>query len=113
MTTTIFLGRDNRQRWQLINNDEVVQENAVTRATLTFPGHATEDGEIYCADTDGEGLALTDNATVVEADLGGAPLKPGAYEALLTVYDAVNVNGIAWARVLVEVSAWVVCEDDA
>jgi hypothetical protein len=103
--SSFYLGRANRYRYQLKQDGEVVQVNAVTRAQFKV-------GPV-CLDTDvpGDEITLTDNATVVEVQPGLADdLEEGMFEGMLTIYDVDHPEGIAWARFPVYVYGWEVCE---
>jgi hypothetical protein len=103
---TVYLGRDNRIRLQLMQDGAVVSPNIVTRAALHVPGDAFATGVGVTYDTDGPMLGLSDSNTVVVAQLGAAPIKPGKYTCYLTIYDMDSVGGLAWSEVEVSVKWW-------
>ena len=104
MSLSVWIGRDNRQRLRLLQDGEVVTEDAVARAQLRFGN--------YCIDTDAtdDPIQLVDSATVVEMQLGLVPgLRAGLYRGQLTVFDNEAINGIAWQAVEISVNTWPVC----
>jgi hypothetical protein len=94
-----WIGRDNVERLELIQDGDPVTADAVTRAVLRFGG--------YCLDTDvvDDTISLADSATVVEVQIGQiAGLLPGYYQGHLIVYDNPHPNGIMWEQVVIIVS---------
>lgn len=102
-TLTVYIGRDNTDSLQLKKNGVVVGNNIATRAQLHF-------GD-FCLDTATDtNIRLATNATVVEMEIGLTPsLVAGRYDGDLTIYDAVNTHGIAWANLTIDVVNWDVC----
>jgi len=106
MSATIYLDRDNKVTLELKQNGSMVAENSVTKAALWLPGNAFSDGNAKSFDTDGQYMELADNATKVRLDLGEADINKGTYRCYLTVYDAVNTNGIAWDVLIIAFTEW-------
>ena len=85
---------------------ETVDDDTVLRAVFRF--------STYCLDTDTDVagyIELAENATVVNMKLGLiSGLVAGQYDGYLTIYDALNPDGLAWGdMVIVNVQAWSVC----
>jgi hypothetical protein len=85
---------------------ETVDDDTVLRAVFRFGS--------YCLDTDTDvagNIELAENATVVNMKLGLiSGLVAGQYDGYLTIYDALNPNGLGWGdMVLVNVQAWSIC----
>ena len=83
-----------------------VDDDTVLRAVFRF--------STYCLDTDTDvagNIELAENATVVNMKLGLiSGLVAGQYDGYLTIYDALNPDGLAWGdMVVVNVQAWSVC----
>lgn len=103
---TVYLDRDNPIRLQLLQDEVVVTANAVTKAALHVPGQAFADGVGVTYDTTGPYLTLEENSTVLAIELGDAPIKPGFYVCLLTLYDATSPDGLAWDEVKIQAREW-------
>lgn len=106
MAATVYLDRDNPIRLQLLQDKSVVAANAVTKAALHVPAQAFADGVAVTYDTTGPYLTLEESSTVLVIELGGAPIKPGFYVCLLTLYDATSPDGLAWEEVTVRFREW-------
>jgi hypothetical protein len=101
-----YIGRDNEERLELKQAGALVTAGAVTRAVLKFCSFCLDTDvdadEIYFLDSDNQTLCmklgLVDDMAV------------GAYrDGKLTIYDAANTEGIAWADIGVVSLAWDVC----
>lgn len=66
----------------------------------------TSQGLALCMDVARAYVALTDNATKISLDLGSSGIQAGSYYCYLTIYDAVNTDGIAWDRLILRVNKW-------
>jgi len=100
-----YVNRSNRTRLELRQDGALVAANAVTRAQFRFG--------TWCLDTNdlADPIELVADATAVEMQLGLVDgITPGTYRGKLTVYDLNHPNGIAWSEVVVEATAWNVCE---
>lgn len=103
-TLTIYMGRDNKEIFELQQDGVVVTADAVTRAILRF-------GD-YCLDTESdEEIELTTNAQRVEIAAGTIEgLSEGVYYGVLTVFDLMSAeNGFAWESFNVHVRYWPIC----
>lgn len=108
MTTelTAYIGRDNEDRLELLQDGVAVVAGAVTGAILRF-------GD-YCLDTDEDPTViyfLDANNQTLCLKLGlVSGLVAGKYKnGTLTLFDTVNTNGIAWSLINVTARAWNVC----
>ena len=103
----IYLNRDNKVSLRLVLNDATIGDDIVTKAQLLIPGDHTVSGNDILIDSsvDSE-ISLASNATVVNIDIGGLSLKTGLANCYLTIYDASNTDGIAWAQVPIRVLTW-------
>ena len=101
MSSTVFLGRDNRIRLQLQQDGQTVQEGAVQRAVLKL----LNSGVVFDTDSDND-ITIESNGTEVVVQGGTREIPPKIYAGLLTVYDQPNPNGIAWAEVTLRVRDW-------
>lgn len=105
-TLSAYIGRDNEERINLLEDGSIVSAGVVTRAVLKFGN--------YCVDTDKDPTIAyfsdSDNQTLC-LKLGlVSGLSPGVHpNSRLTLYDATNINGIAWATFTVNVYSWTVC----
>jgi len=98
---TIYIGRDNAEILELLQDGVAVGENEVTRAVLAFGSHVldTEDSP--------SDISLDATAQNVSITAGQIPnLKPGDYHGMLTIYDALTPNGLAWADLSIHVREW-------
>lgn len=102
-TLTIYLGRDNREVFELQQDGVVVTALSVTRAVLRFGGYVldTEDDEDVA-------MALTTSNQRVEIFAGKlSGLIEGVYHGTLTVFDTMSAdNGFAWETFNVHVRDW-------
>ena len=85
---------------------ETVEDDTVLRAVFRFGA--------YCLDTETDiagYITLAENATVVRIKPGlVAGITEGQYSGWLTVYDALNPDGLAWGdEIIVNVRPWSVC----
>ena len=103
---TVYLQRDNAIVLELRQNGLPIEENILTKASLWIPASAFSDANSQALDTDGESMELIENRTKVKLELGPSNLIPGLHRCYLTVYDAVNTNGIAWDTLMIRVRDW-------
>jgi hypothetical protein len=108
----VYIGRGNTESISLrlkpvgMDDYQDVEDDSVLRAVFRFSD--------YCLDTDTDvdgHIALAENATVVELKPGLiSGLVAGQYAGWLTIYDALNPDGIAWGEeIIVNVRAWSSC----
>ena len=108
MTTTLtaYIGRDNEERIELLQDGTVVPAGAVTRAVLrsnTFCiDSAVDTNVIYFADSDNQTLCI--KAGLIPDLTAGIRIK-----ANLTLYDALNVRGVAWVEFIIKSVSWDSC----
>ena len=102
----IYINRDNKTIFNLLQDGEAVTANTITRAVFRF-------GD-FCVDTNvaGDPIELIENATKVQVQAGLIPgLVEGGYEGKLTIFDTLSDNGFAWGRaVKIKVILWPICE---
>lgn len=103
---TIYLDRDNKVTLALTQDGVPPNQNAITKAVLWVSGSAFADGLPRVFDTTGSNVTLIDSATKIELSLGPVDMKEGGHKAHLTIYDAVNANGIAWDSLILQVRDW-------
>jgi hypothetical protein len=108
MTSLVaYIGRDNEERLELLNNGSVVTAGAVTRAVFKFSA--------WCLDTeiDSEVFYFLNPANQTLCFKLGLVegIRVGTFTTgRLTIYDHQNQNGIAWGpRMTVIINAWPVC----
>jgi len=106
MAATVYLNRDNTVTLSLTQDGVAPNQNVITKAALWVPGSAFSDGIAQVLDTTGSNVTLTDSATKVELSLGSTQIQKGTHYCYLTIYDAVNTNGIAWDTLIIQVSDW-------
>lgn len=100
----LYLGRDNAITLQLQKNGETVPAGAVTRAVFWLPAEAAVDNQEVTFDTDTDSdTSLLESATKLEIKGGLRDLNPGKYRGELTLYDALNPNGIRWGDLSVTI----------
>jgi len=105
---TAYIGRNNRNTLELLQDGAPVTESVVTRAIFHF--------DSYCLDTEVLGdsafIALSETAQSVYLWLGKLPgLVAGTYSGNLTIFDEIAVDGLAWGgKIVVNVREWPVCE---
>lgn len=102
---TVFLDRDNTVTLSLTQDGQAPAANVITRAALWVPGSAFADDLPRVFDAAPE-VTLTDNATKVSLALGDTAIKTGGHFCYLTIYDAVNTDGIAWDTIIIRVKEW-------
>jgi len=100
---TAYIGRDNEERLQLLQDGSLVNAGAVTRAVFKFGDYCldtdVDSDVIYFADSDNQVLCL--KLGLVD------DIVAGVYRnEKITIYDAVNIYGIAWAKVNVKINSW-------
>jgi hypothetical protein len=107
MTNPIaFNGYDDTFIVTIKQDDVTIDPDVITRVVFWIPGAAFADGLPHLADTDGDGLTLNNDATMVTVTLGELGMKPGIYSGKWTVFDAVNTNGLPWGSLEFKVSNW-------
>jgi len=105
-TLTAYIGRDNEDRLELLQDGVLVAASAVTKAVLKF-GTFCLDTEV---DTDEIYFLTSDNQTLCLKIGIVTNLVAGAYsDGKITLFDAVNTNGLAWADLRISVKDWAVC----
>jgi hypothetical protein len=105
--STVYLGRDNEIKWQLQVDGVVVPDSSITKAELYIPGTAFSDGVAVTYSTSDSELTLEDSATTLKIELGHvATLLPGRYACKLTLFDGVDVEGLAWVEVIIKFEDW-------
>jgi hypothetical protein len=106
-TSTVYLGRDNEITWQLQVNGVAVPDNSITKAELYIPSVAFIDGVAVTYSTDDAQLSFETNNTVLKVELGHvATILPGRYTCKLTLFDGVDVEGLAWTEELITFKDW-------
>ena len=101
-----YIGRDNEERLELLQDGSTVATSAVTRAVFR--------SSAFCIDTD-------EDPTIIYFDEDNTILciKPGLIPDLtagerhtcyITVWDALTDDGYAWGNVTVKVVAWSICD---
>lgn len=105
--STVYLGRDNEITWQLQVDGVAVPDNSITKAELYIPGIAFSDGLAVTYSTDDAQLSFEANNTVLKVELGHvATILPGRYTCKLTLFDGVDVEGLAWSEELITFKDW-------
>jgi hypothetical protein len=101
-TMNIFIGRDNREVYLLLQDGDTVPAFTATRAVLVF-GSTVLDTVV---DTDE--LKLIEDGTKLQVQAGSyTGLTAGTYDGKLTVFDLLSWDdGIAWERFSVSVKDW-------
>jgi hypothetical protein len=101
-----YIGRNNYAELELMQDGVTVEEGAVTRAVLRFGSFCLDTEEVEHADW----IELNEDATKITLHLGlVTDLKPGRYNASLTLYDAASTKGIAWTTFVIRARSWPVC----
>lgn len=106
MSATVYLDRDNDITLRLTQDGGGVSENVITKVSLWIPGTAFSGGGPQVVDSNSSYITLTDNATSATLSLGSLAIRQGTHSCYLTVYDAVNLNGLAWDRISLRVRDW-------
>ena len=101
----LVIGRDNTVVMRLEQDGQTVAPGAVTRVKLWIPA-GTDGGPVVFDSATDPDIELIDSATRVSITGLERDLKPGSYTGYLTVFDAANTNGLAWARPRVRVLSW-------
>lgn len=105
--STYYLDRNNAIELTLQQNGATVTANTVTRALLWLPASASVAGtEVTFDSTADADTTLIESATKVQIKGGARALNPGRYTAYLTLFDAVNTDGLAWTTVPLKVEQW-------
>lgn len=103
---TAYIGRDNEERLQLLQNGSLVAESAVTRAVLRASS--------FCIDTvDDPTLIYFDaNNTILCVKAGLIPgiVAKRLYVGNITIWDANTTVGYACDSVEIYIQEWNVCE---
>lgn len=101
-----YIGRDNIIKRQLLIDGNVLSTEdkaAITRVVVRVGS--------YCLDT-GVGDNITFSDDIVSVQIGLIEnIRRGMYNAEITVYDSVMVNGKAWDSFTVFVDNWDACDD--
>lgn len=104
---TAYIGRDNEDKIQLLQDSVVVTAGVVTRAVFKFGDYCIDTeidtDVIYFDDSDNQVLCL--KLGLID-DL--SPLS-GTISGQLTLFDNTNTNGIAWVLVPVLIKTWTLC----
>lgn len=104
---TIYLDRDNAITLTLKQDGVTVPVTTVTKAQVWLPPSASVSGTAVMFDTTADPDAeLVDSDTAVRIRGGQRDLKPGRYQAYVTVYDNQSPNGIAWATQIINIQQW-------
>lgn len=105
--STVFLGRDNELKWQLQVDGVVVPIDTITKAELYIPGTAFTGGVAVTYSTLDPELTFETSNTVLKIELGHvATLISGRYTCKLTLFDGVDVEGLAWSEELINFKDW-------
>jgi len=113
-----YIGRDNEERLELLQDGETVATSAVTRAVLQSSGGIIRTTKVatdpICIDSD-------EDASIIYFDEDNTVLciKPGLIPDLvnneqhtcqITIWDALTTNGYAWSQVKLRSSTWDICD---
>ena len=113
-----YIGRDNEERLELLQNGETVATSAVTRAVLQSSGGIVRTTNTatdpICIDSD-------EDASIIYFDVDNTVLciKPGLIPDLvdseqhtckITIWDALTTNGYAWDNVKLKATTWNICD---
>jgi len=102
---TAYIGRDNEEALQLLQDGALVAEYAVTRAVFKFG--------TYCLDTavDTDIFYFDDNHQILYLKLGLInDIVAGIHrDGQLTLFDSSTTIGYAWDSFIVSVQNWPVC----
>jgi hypothetical protein len=101
-----YIGRDNEERLELLQDGSTVAASAVTRAVLR--------SSAFCIDTD-------EDPDIIYFDEDNTVLciKPGLIPDLtarvrhtckITIWDALTTNGYAWDSVELRSATWDICD---
>ena len=101
-----YIGRDNEERLELLQDGSTVATSAVTRAVIR--------SSAFCIDTDEDPTIVyfdKDN-TILCIKLGMIPgLSNGKnHTCYITIWDELTENGYAWDTVRIKTAAWNVCD---
>lgn len=105
--TTVYIDRDNKVTLRLEVDGSTVSSGTVTKVVFWIPGTVTIDGNPITLDSSvNPQIAILESGTIVQLDLGGLDLKRGSAKCYLTVYDAINTDGIAWDTITLKFLNW-------
>ena len=90
MFETIHLGHDNSIDLSFVIDGVVADLSNITRITIEF-GDDTVD-----SDTSSSAFNWTEGDGKMYLSFGDESIDVGSYNALVTIYDAVNDDGVVW-----------------
>lgn len=101
-----YIGRDNVEQFQLLQDGSEVAALAVTRAVIK--------SDVFCVDSD-----LHPGMIYLEDDNKILSIKPGLFPGLIpnkshkcyiTIWDALTTNGYAWDQIKIKTKIWNICD---
>ena len=92
MTEYVYLGHDNTVDLLLKVDGVVADIVSSTRMTVEF-GSTVIDSDVSASAFDWD-----DGSGMLYLTMGDESIPPGTYNAVLTVYDSVNTDGVVWNK---------------
>jgi hypothetical protein len=113
-----YIGRDNEERLELLQDGSTVAVSAVTRAVLQSSGGILRTTKVatdpICidSDTDPDLIYFDEDNTVLCIKPGLIPdlVNDEQHTCKITIWDALTTNGYAWDRVKLRSATWNICD---
>jgi hypothetical protein len=106
-SVTAYIGRDNIERLELLQDGVAVVAGAVTRAVLKFGSFCLDTDEITHASI--IYFETADNLVLCLCLGLVTDIRARVYEGKLTLWDATTTEGYAWDDVTITGIKWPVC----
>lgn len=90
MVEIVYNGKDNAIDLQLLEDSVAVDLSSVTRMTIVF------DTKTIDSDISADAFDWSEGNGKLILALGAESITTGVYDAVLTIFDSENTNGIAW-----------------
>ena len=113
-----YIGRDNEERLELLQDGSTVAVSAVTRAVLQSSGGILRTTKVatdpICidSDTDPDLIYFDEDNTVLCIKPGLIPdlVNGEQHTCKITVFDELTSNGYAWDSVTLRAATWNICD---
>lgn len=102
-----YIGRDNVEQFQLLQDGSEVTASAVTRAVL--------ESDAFCVDSDihPDIIFFEDENKILCIRPGLLPdiVPNDSHKCHLTIWDGLTVNGFAWGDIIkIKTKSWDICD---
>jgi hypothetical protein len=94
----VYPGHDNVNVLRLYVNNVVYDLNDITKMEISFPGKTITSENSSSAAIRWNKMGYTTGEVRLFLGAVTPAIKPGSYTAYLTVWDALNPNGLVWGK---------------